>query len=154
MPVIRLRLVIHAPQKIVFDLSRNIDIHQQSTAHTGEKAIAGRTSGLIEAGETVTWRAKHLGIRQELTSRITAMEPYSFFVDEMVKGAFKSIRHEHHFVALDDQTTQVDDIFDYRSPFGLLGKLADVLFLERYMRHLLLKRNEFIKECAESKKMA
>jgi hypothetical protein len=72
MPIIRLQTIIHAPQKIVFDLSRNIDLHQVSPAQTGEKAIAGRTSGLIEQGETVTWQAKHFGVVQQLTSKITA----------------------------------------------------------------------------------
>jgi ligand-binding SRPBCC domain-containing protein len=152
MPIIRLETIIHAPQEIVFDLSRSIDLHQVSTAHTSEKAIAGRTSGLIEMGETVTWQAKHFGIVQQLTSRITAMEPYSFFVDEMVKGAFKSIRHEHHFTANDDSTTRMEDVFDYRSPLGILGKLADALFLESYMRKLLVKRNLVIKDYAETGK--
>lgn len=41
-------------------------------------------------------------------------------------------------------------IFDYQSPLGVLGKVADKLFLEKYMIALLTKRNEIIKEFAES----
>jgi ligand-binding SRPBCC domain-containing protein len=154
MPTIQLEIIIHAPQQVVFDLARSIDLHQVSTAHTGEKAIAGRTSGLIELGETVTWQAKHLGITQQLTSKITAMQPYTYFVDEMVSGAFKSIRHEHHFIVIDNFCTRMEDVFNYRSPFGIIGKMADVLFLQNYMRQLLLTRNQVIKKYAEDKMQA
>jgi hypothetical protein len=43
------------------------------------------------------------------------------------------------------------DVFDYTSPLGVLGKIADVLFLEKYMRNLLTVRNEVVKEYAEDK---
>jgi hypothetical protein len=51
MPVINLHTQINAPIGIVFDLSRSIDLHKISTAHTNEEAIAGVTSGLIGMGE-------------------------------------------------------------------------------------------------------
>ena len=42
------------------------------------------------------------------------------------------------------------DIFDYESPFGILGKLADKLLVKQYMNKLLKERNQIIKEYAES----
>jgi len=100
---------IKASPQIVFDLSRSIDSHKMSTAHTYEEAIAGVTTGLISLGEQVTWRAKHFGFYQTLTSKITAFEPYTYFVDEMVEGAFKP---EHIFKET-AYGTQLKDIFDY-----------------------------------------
>ncbi len=97
MPRIELFTEINAPVDIVFHLSRSIDLHKISTQHTGEQAISGKTSGLIELNETVEWRAKYFGIWQHLTSKITAMDPLFYFADEMVKGAFHSFKHEHHF---------------------------------------------------------
>lgn len=44
------------------------------------------------------------------------------------------------------------DTFTYRSPFGLLGSLVDALFLKRYMRNLLEKRNAVVKEFAETER--
>src|ERR1700759_359494 len=95
--VIELSTMIDAPIQVCFDLSRSIDLHIESTKQTGEKAIAGRTSGLIEMGESVTWRAKHFGVWQNLTSKITEFKSPDYFTDEMVSGAFKSFRHEHLF---------------------------------------------------------
>ncbi len=149
MPRIELRTEIKANKEIVFDLSRSIDLHKISTEHTNEEAIAGKTSGLIELNESVTWKAKHFGIYQRLTSKVTEFDRPNYFVDEMVNGAFKNFRHEHHFTDLNGGTL-MKDYFDYKSPLGVLGKLADNLFLKRYMTDLLGIRNSIVKEFAES----
>ncbi len=148
MPRIVLETVIYAPLSIVFDLARSIDLHKISTAHTNEEAIAGKISGLIGMGESVTWRARHFGVWQRLTSEITAFDPPHYFVDEMKQGAFKGFRHEHLFEEKGGMTCMTD-IFDYQSPFGIFGRMADNLFLEKYMRRLLEERNRIIKEFAE-----
>lgn len=152
MPKIELETVIEFDNiEVIFDLIRSIDLHKISTNNSKEEAIAGKTSGLISLDETVTWRAKHLGFTQELTSKITDFNSPVFFADEMVKGTFKSFRHEHNLEQKDGKTI-VRDIFDYQSPFGILGKLADFLFLKRYMTNFLIDRNKVIKEYAESGK--
>lgn len=151
MPFIQLKTHIKAPIEIVFNLSRSIDLHKISTGKTNEEAIAGITSGLIGLNETVTWKAKHFGISQKLTSKITAFEDPNQFVDEMVEGIFKSIHHEHLFKATKKGTEMIDN-FNYESPLGILGKLADKLFLENYLRKLLINRNQIIKDFAESDK--
>jgi ligand-binding SRPBCC domain-containing protein len=149
MTQIELSTHINAPIERCFDLARSIDLHIESTKQTGERAIAGRTGGLIELGETVTWRAKHFGIWQNLTSKITEFEYPNYFTDEMVNGAFKSFRHEHLFFAVGMQTV-MKDIFVFESPFGRLGRLANSLFLDEYMERLLLERNKVIKKAAEN----
>src|SRR5262249_22735682 len=131
-----------------FDLSRSIDVHVASTAHTEERAVAGVTSGLMGLGDEVTWEAVHLGVRQRLTSRITEFDRPRRFVDEMVRGAFARFRHEHEFRAI-GEVTRMLDIFDFTSPLGILGRLADAVFLERYVLRLLERRNEHIKRVAE-----
>lgn len=148
MPVITLETKIKANKEVVFDLARSIDLHQLSTAKTKEEAIAGRTTGLMELGEEVTWRAKHFGIYQRLTSKMTELEKHDHFVDEMIKGIFKQFRHEHQFKQIGDETIMID-VFDYTSPLGPLGRMADNLFLKKYMTRFLKERNEVIKEYAE-----
>lgn len=151
MTKIHLETKIKADINIVFDLARSVDLHKISTAHTNEEAIAGRTTGLVEVNDTITWRAKHLGVTQKLTSHITDLEKPTYFADEMVKGAFNRFRHDHFF-SEEHGIVIMKDVFDYDSPLGILGKLADVLFLEKYVTELLKKRNLIIKEFAESDK--
>ncbi|MCP4460683.1 MAG: SRPBCC family protein [Cytophagales bacterium] len=151
MPRIELTTAINANKEIIFDLSRSIYLHEISTKQSNEKAIAGVTSGLLELDQSVTWRAKHFGVYQTLTSRITEFDRPFFFVDEMVKGPFQSLRHEHHFFS-SEIVTRMTDILEYTSPLGIVGEIADQLFLEKYMISLLEKRNKTIKEYAESGK--
>ncbi len=150
MPVINLSTYINAPGERCFDLSRSIDIHIESTSGTHEKAIAGITSGLIGFGEEVTWRAKHLGVYQNLTSRITEYQYPETFTDSMVKGAFKRFDHQHIFLQEGDGTL-MKDIFDFESPFGIFGKFVNTMFLTNYMRGFLVARNNVIKEIAEGR---
>lgn len=149
MPTITLHTSINAPIEKVFDISRDVQAHVNSTANTNEIAIAGKTEGLLELHDWVTWQAKHLGITQQLTAKITTMKKPEYFVDEMVQGAFKSFKHKHLFKT-ENGVTVMTDIFIYKSPLGVLGKLADVLFLKRYMTRFLKGRNQYIKNTAEA----
>lgn len=140
---------INAPVERCFNLSRSIDLHKLSTAKTKEEAIAGRTSGLINEGEQVTWSAIHLGIRQKLTVKITKVDAPFYFRDEMLKGAFKSMCHDHIFEVHSGQTL-MKDVFVFESPLGLVGKLFNAIYLTNYMKSFLLERNQMIKQFAES----
>jgi ligand-binding SRPBCC domain-containing protein len=150
MTVIELKTEIESEISRCFDLTRDIDIHKLSTEKTNEKAIAGRTSGLCELGDKSTWEAIHFGIRQQLSVEITKFERPRFFEDRMTRGAFKSMRHEHHFREVNGHTVMTDR-FEYEVPFGFVGKLFDRIVLKRYMTTFLMIRNKMIKKIAENK---
>jgi len=149
MSIIKIELTVNAPVDRVFDLARCIDLHEATMSKHKEKAIGGVTKGLIGMGESITWEATHFGIKQKLTSKITAFERPKYFRDSMVKGAFKRFDHDHFFEQSGEQTL-MKDVFDYDSPLGILGKIVDALFLEKYMREMLAERNQIIKKIAES----
>lgn len=149
MVTLELTTFIAAPLERVFDLARSIDLHRVSMEHTREEVVAGRTSGLIGLGETVTWRARHLGVRQRLTVRITGYERPRWFRDEMVRGAFATMVHDHHFAPATGGT-EMRDVFRFSAPLGPLGRLVEHLVLRGYMTRLLESRNAAIKRVAES----
>jgi ligand-binding SRPBCC domain-containing protein len=152
MGVIRLETVIAAPVERCFDLARDLDFHLRSLAHTGERAMAGRMSGLIELGESVTWEARHFGVRQRLTTKITAMDRPRHFRDEMTAGAFAAFAHDHWFEVRDGASQSVTVMTEelvFRSPCGLLGRVVDALVMKRYLRRLLERRNGELKREAE-----
>ena len=103
---------------------------------------------MIGLDQEVTWEATHFGIRQRLTSRITAFDRPNHFRDSLVHGAFSRFDHDHFFLR-EGNGTIMRDVFDYESPFGWLGRLADVLFLRSYMLGLLARRANIIKLAAE-----
>lgn len=149
MPSIHLTTMIHAPVEVVFDLSRSIDLHKKSMAHTKEEAVAGTTMGLINLQETVTWKARHLGKTRVLKSKITSLKAPVSFTDEMIDGDFRSLRHEHYFKPVNNGTLMID-YMHYEMPYGLIGSLVDRFYLNRYLVRLLEMRNSLLKKCAES----
>ena len=149
MPRIELETFINADIETCFDLARSIDLHSISTSKTNEKAIDGRTRGLIELNEFVTWEATHFGVRQKLTSKITAFERPFHFRDEQLKGIFKSIKHDHYFEQKNEGTL-MKDIFVYEAPFRLLGRIVEQLILTNYLKKFLVERNAIIKKYAET----
>ncbi|MGW8424032.1 SRPBCC family protein [Peribacillus simplex] len=148
MPVIEYQQFIKAPVDLCFDLARSVDIHTKTTAKTKEVAVDGVTEGLLEEGDTVTWEAIHFGIKQRLKAQVTLMEKPNKFVDIMVKGAFHSFVHTHQFI--ESGGTIMIDKFQYKSPFGPIGVLADKLFLEKHMREFIVSRAKALKKIAEN----
>jgi ligand-binding SRPBCC domain-containing protein len=147
--MVRIELVtnIAAPIERCFDLSRSIDLHMASTDWTGERAVAGVTSGLIGLDQEVTWQGRHFGLRIQHTSRITSFDRPWYFQDCMVQGAFRSFCHDHYFENIPGET-RMRDLMVFEAPFRLLGLVESVL--ERHMRSLLDRRNRFIKRIAVS----
>lgn len=152
MPTIELTTHINAPRERVFDLARSVDLHMASTASSKEGVVDGVTSGLMELGETVTWRARHFGLWHQLTSEITQFSRPDHFRDSMVKGSFRRLDHDHWFEpgGQHGTGTVMRDVFTFTSPGGPVGWLVNRLFLTSYLRTLLEHRNEVIKDTAES----
>ena len=148
MPFIHLTTFIAAPIERVFDLSRSVDVHQQSMQPYNEVAIGGLRTGLMNEGDVVTWQARHLLKDRRLKVKMTELKRPYFFKDEMLEGDFKSLKHEHHFKPIENGTIMIDQ-FWYEVPYGKAGALFNFLFLNRYLQNLLLQRNEAIKQLAE-----
>lgn len=148
MSFIHLTTFIAAPQQRVFDLSRSVDLHKKSMEAHGEKIVDGTMSGLMKQDDSVTWTAKHLFKERRLQVKITRLQMPDYFVDEQVQGDFAMMKHEHYFKAIENGTIMIDQ-FHYEVPKGLVGKLVNRFYLEKYITGLLAKRNEMIKTAAE-----
>jgi ligand-binding SRPBCC domain-containing protein len=149
MKIITVTTHISAPVERCFFLSLSIDLHTEGLKNTNEKAIAGTTKGLIGPGETVTWEAKHYGLKWKMQTLISKYQAPFYFVSEMLSGPFKKMHHQHIFKE-NGIDTIMTDIFEIHAPLGILGKLAENLFLGRYMRKLIEHRNKIIKSTAQS----
>ena len=152
MPTVTLVTEIHAPIDRCFDLCRDLEVHSRTVAHTQERLVGAKTTGLAEAGDVLTFEAVHLGVRQRLVSRISEVERPYLFADDMVSGAFARLRHVHTFTAT-GRGALMRDRLEWTSPLGVLGKLADWLFLERYMTRFLVTRNQNLKAIAEGEEV-
>ncbi|MEZ5320460.1 MAG: SRPBCC family protein [Vicinamibacterales bacterium] len=140
---------IAASPERCFDLARDLDLHVDSMRHTGERAVAGRTSGLIEAGEQVTWRGRHFGVDLEHTSRITAFDRPRHFRDSMTSGWFRSFEHDHFFGATATGTV-MRDVIEFSTPLGPIGRFVEAVVLRSYLRRLIIGRAHAIRDAAEA----
>ncbi|NHM00765.1 SRPBCC family protein [Flavobacterium difficile] len=150
MTTIKITTNYFAPIEKVFDTNRNIDIHQQSASKTKEVAIAGITSGLINKNETVTWKGKHFGVYLTHQSLISEMIYPTYFIDEQLKGQFKSFKHQHFFEQKEN-FVEVTDVLEYETPYGIFGTLFDKIVLKKHLTNFILHRNAVLKNLAEKK---
>ncbi|MBM3223460.1 MAG: SRPBCC family protein [Candidatus Tectomicrobia bacterium] len=140
---------IQASPEQYFDLSRDLDLHRRSMAHTAEQAVAGKMTGLIALGAQVTWRGRHFGCLHAHTAQVTACNRPHHFRDAMVRGRFKWFVHDHYFEPTAGGT-RMRDVLEFASPLGVLGRVVDALILTRYLRRLLHQRNALIQQVAEA----
>jgi ligand-binding SRPBCC domain-containing protein len=143
-----LRTEIEASREVVFDLSRSVALHVRSMDAYAEEVVEQPSHDLLGPGDEVTWRARHFGVLLEVRSRITAFDRPVSFRDSMVAGPFARFDHDHLFEVTDGRT-RMTDRFDYVLPFGLVGRLADVLAVKRHLKRLVAARAQAVKREAE-----
>ena len=142
---------IHAPIELCFDLARDVSAHAESAAFTSERVLEpGRTQGLLEIGDIVAFEGRHFGMTQRFVARITALDRPAGFVDEMVEGALKRLRHVHEF-EFNDGTTIMRDTLNWVTPLGVVGRFVDLLVLRRHMRWFVTRKQSALKRIAEER---
>jgi ligand-binding SRPBCC domain-containing protein len=141
---IELETVISAPIERCYDLSLSVELHLRSTASTGERVVAGVSSGVLMLGDHVTWEARHLGLKHRLSMTISVTDRPRMFRDELVRGPFRRLVHDHFFEQTDGGT-RMRDVFEFSTGVRPL----DALVLKPHLRRFLVRRNATIKELAE-----
>jgi len=140
---------ISAPLSVCFDAARNVSLHVESASFSHEKLVPpGKLEGLLELNDLVCFEGRHFGIRQRFCARIVEVDSPRRFVDEMVSGTFQWMRHVHSFEANGSATIMRDDV-TWAAPLGILGRIADRLFLERHMRWFVETKQRSLKRILE-----
>lgn len=142
---------MQAPVERVFDLSRSINLHRITAAHTNGVLVPGTISGLIDINESVTWQAKHLFSIWRFTAKITTMERPVMFTAEMTEGDFASFKHEHYFKPVQNGTLMIDEVA-YEMSYGQVEDHLPVSTSTVTSKKLLAKTNQGIRDHAESQK--
>ncbi|GAB4156248.1 MAG: hypothetical protein Tsb0033_06560 [Winogradskyella sp.] len=148
MPQIVVETEIDSDIEICFDLARDVGFYKQSLKNRNEIPISGKILGLVEEGDVITWETNHLGFMQHLTLKVSEFKKPYLFTDEMTDGSFKSYRHDHIFEKRNGKTVMVDKLH-FASKYGILGKIVDNLILKRYIKGIMVSRNEILKQKAE-----
>lgn len=136
---------INAPIQRVFLLSTSVEVVRQTLRM---QPVAGRTSGLVVAGDTVAWRGWKFGLPQKHTSVISGYEAPTFFQDTQLQGRFARFQHDHHLEWVDGYTLAYDKV-KFSLPLGALGKLVAQTVMVPHIAGLLSQRFALLKRLAE-----
>lgn len=83
-----------------------------------------------------------LGIKASGVTEITNIAVGDYFVDHQLQGPFKQWHHQHHFIRLDKERTEIVDLVHYQLPAGALGNLFGAAFVSKQIKELFAYREE------------
>ena len=94
------------------------------------KILSGADKSIF-AGQIIQYKVTPvLGITLKWVTEITHVKQNEYFVDEQRFGPY-SLWHHKHFIKEIDGGIEMEDIVDYKIPFGFLGQIAHSLFIEK-----------------------
>ena len=135
--------VFRASQKISADIepvwdfiSSPANLKQITPEHMGFDIISEDIPEKMYPGMIISYHVKPLlGIKTLWVTEITHVKEMEYFVDEQRVGPYSLWHHEHHLKRLDDGVL-MEDIVSYKPPFGILGTIANALFIKRMLRNI------------------
>ena len=76
-----------------------------------------------------------LSIPTTWVTEITQVEKYKFFIDEQRVGPY-TMWHHQHFLEETKDGILMTDIVTYKPPFGILGSIANSLFIKKKLKSI------------------
>jgi len=105
------------------------------------KILSGADKSIF-AGQIIQYKVTPvLGITLKWVTEITHVKQNEYFVDEQRFGPY-SLWHHKHFIKEIDGGIEMEDIVDYKIPFGFLGQIAHSLFIEKKLRQIFNYREK------------
>ena len=141
----------HASQKIpsrleeVWDfISSPANLKKITPEHMGFDIITPDLPDKMYPGMIIAYKVSPvLGIKMTWVTEITHVERNAYFVDEQRIGPYSMWHHEHKIEAIKGGVLMTD-IVSYAPPLGILGKLANSLFIRKQLRQIFDYREKAI----------
>jgi ligand-binding SRPBCC domain-containing protein len=96
-------------------------------------------------GIQIDYAMRLFGIRLRWTSLVTDYDPPALFVDEQIKGPYAQWRHRHTFTPQDNGVVARDEV-TYALPWGLWGRLAQVVYVQWVLKAIFNYREKMVRE--------
>ncbi len=89
----------------------------------------------MRVGARIDYALTLFGMPFRWRTHITSWVPGESFVDEQERGPFNVWRHTHEFETRGDLVV-IRDTVEYAVPWGPLGRLANMLFVDRTLQRI------------------
>jgi len=137
-------------EKVWDFISSPSNLKKITPPYMGFDIISPVESGKMYEGMIITYNVTPLaGIRMTWVTEITHIEEGRYFVDEQRSGPY-AFWHHQHFIDPDGDGVRMTDIVTYRPPFGILGRLANLLFIRRRLNEIFDFRTKVLHEWTDS----
>ena len=105
--------------------------------------ITSNNNDKIYPGMIISYNvAPILNIKLNWVTEITQVFENKYFIDEQRIGPY-SLWHHQHLFELEDDKVKMTDIVTYKPPFGLLGRIANSLFIKKQLESIFeFRRNK------------
>ncbi len=95
-------------------------------------------------GMIITYKVSPLlGIKLDWMTEITQVQHEKYFIDEQRFGPYKFWHHQHHFQEIPGGVL-MKDILTYGMPLGILGQLANGIFVANKLQQIFSYRKQKI----------
>ena len=85
------------------------------------------------------------GITTKWVTEITHVEDGKYFVDEQRFGPY-ALWHHKHFIKEIEGGVEMEDIIDYKIPFGILGQMVHPILVKPQLKKIFAYREKALKE--------
>jgi len=139
--------IIAATEQQVWDfISSPYNLKKITPPYMGFDIINDSLPDKIYAGMIIHYTVKPLlGVPIKWVTEITHIENNKYFVDEQRVGPYQ-LWHHQHFIEKVSEGVLMSDIIDYQPPYGVLGTIANSLFIKRKLEHIFVYRKMKIEE--------
>jgi ligand-binding SRPBCC domain-containing protein len=122
-------------------LSDPKNLQRITPEHMGFQIIAGADRPMY-AGQIIQYRLSPFpGISTTWVTEITHVNEGVYFVDEQRFGPY-ALWHHKHFICPADGGVVMEDVIDYKLPFGLAGHWMHSLVVKKQLRKIFEYRAE------------
>jgi ligand-binding SRPBCC domain-containing protein len=142
---LNLKQFIPAPVESLWDfLSNPQNLKKITPGYMGFNITSENIPEKIYPGMIICYKIKPLaGIKMTWVTEITHVQENKYFVDEQRIGPY-SIWHHQHIIEPVENGVLMRDIVSYKPPLGILGEIANALFIRQQLKEIFEYRTKAI----------
>jgi len=104
-------------------------------------------------GQLIRYKISPLpGIKMTWLTEITHVQVPNYFVDEQRFGPYALWHHQHRFTEVDGGVEMVDEV-NYAIPLGILGRIANAVFVKHELDRIFDYRYEALEKLFKTEKV-